>query len=63
MSAADSKAAMDRLATKRGEVGAEDFAPYAFLALGFLAWNAPEVLHFIFDRADEALTPTPKEQA
>jgi hypothetical protein len=57
MSAAESKAAVDRVAAKRKELGA-----YAFLALGGLAHQAPEVVQFVLDQAD-ALTsgdgPTP----
>ena len=55
MSADESKAAVERIAAKCKELGDEDFGTYAFLALGFLAWNAPDVLHFIFDRADAQL--------
>lgn len=52
MSAADSRSAHDRLADKRQELGPEDFAAYAFLALAMLGWSEPDVLHFILDRAD-----------
>jgi hypothetical protein len=62
MSAAESKAAVDRVAAKRKELGAEAFGAYAFLALGGLAHQAPEVVQFVLDQAD-ALTsgdgPTP----
>ena len=53
MSAADSAAAVTRVAEKRSELGAEDFGAYAFLALGLLAHQAPEVVQFILDRADD----------
>ena len=53
MSAAQSEAAVDRLAAKRTELGVEGFAQYAFLAFALLAYNAPEVAEFILDRADE----------
>lgn len=57
MSAADSRAAVDRLAAKRTDLGAEDFGAYAFLVLGLLAGHAPEVVQFVLDRADERTTP------
>lgn len=57
MSAHDSERAVDRIAAKRKELGAEDFAAYAFLALGLLGYQAPDVLHFILDRTDERVTP------
>lgn len=53
MSAAESEAAIERLATIRTEAGAEKFAAYAFLALGILGWQQPDVLNFLLDRADE----------
>lgn len=56
MSAAESRAAVDRVASKRQELGAEDFGAYAFLVLGMLAYHAPEVVAFVMDRADERLT-------
>lgn len=56
MSAADSKAVVDRLAAKRQGLGAEDFGAYAFLVLGMLAYQAPDVAEFLLDRADERLT-------
>lgn len=55
MTAAESREAVDRVATKRQELGAEDFAAYAFLVLGMLAYQAPEVVAFVMDRADESL--------
>jgi hypothetical protein len=55
VSAAESIAAVDRLAAKYDEQGAQGFAGYAFLALGLLAHQAPEVVMFIMDRADERL--------
>lgn len=55
MSAAESRAAIDRLAEKRKEHGAEDFGAYAFLMLGILGWHQPDVLTFLLDRADERL--------
>ena len=57
MRAADSEAAVERLAAKREELGADDFADYAFLTLGLLGWQAPEVLTFLLDRADAATAP------
>lgn len=56
MSAATSSAAVDRVASIRKELGAEDFGAYAFLALGMLAHQAPEVVEFILDRADALTT-------
>jgi uncharacterized membrane protein len=56
VSAAQSEAVVDRLAAKHKELGAEDFAAYAFLTLGLLAHHAPEVVAFILDRADERTT-------
>lgn len=47
--------AVTRVATKRQELGVDDFSAYAFLALSLLAWQAPEVVEFILDRADEKL--------
>ena len=55
MSAAQSRAAIDRLAATRADLGAEDFAAYAFLVLGILGHHAPDVLAFILDRADERI--------
>jgi hypothetical protein len=55
MSAADSKAAVDRLAAKRAEHGPEGFAAYAFLVLGILGYQTPEVLMFLLDQADRSL--------
>ena len=52
MSGAESEAVIDRIAAARKDMGAEDFAAYAFLALGLLAWHAPDVVTFILDRAD-----------
>lgn len=57
MSAADTRFAIDRVAAKRRELGAEDFGAYAFLVLGILAGQAPEVVEFVMDRADERTTP------
>lgn len=63
MSAADSEAAIDRMAAKRQEMGGKDFAAYAFLALGILAHHSPDVVEFIFDRADNMLaTPAHHER-
>ena len=53
MSAAQSEAVVDRLAAKHDALGAEEFAKYAFLAFSLLAFQAPEVVDFILDRADE----------
>lgn len=55
MTAAESREAVDRVATKRQELGAEDFAAYSFLVLGMLAYQAPEVVAIVMDRADESL--------
>ena len=46
MSATESEAAVDALAAKRREMG---------IALGILGWNAPEVLEFVMQRADEQI--------
>jgi hypothetical protein len=59
VSAALSKAAVARVAAKREEHGAEGFGAYAFLVLGMLAHQAPEVVEFILDRADEAMSTRP----
>lgn len=56
MSATESRAAVDRVAGRRQELGAEDFAAYAFLVLGMLAYHAPDVITFMMDRADEQLS-------
>lgn len=56
MSAVDTARAIERLADKREELGVEDFSAYTFLAFGILAGQAPEVVEFILDRADEAVT-------
>lgn len=55
MSAAESAAAVDRVAAKRQELGAEDFSAYAFFVLGLLAYHAPEIAAFVMDRAEERL--------
>lgn len=47
--------AVDRLAEKRREMGALDFAEYAFLVLGMLGTHSPDVLEFLLDQADRAL--------
>lgn len=57
MSAAQSEAAVERLAAIRHSLGAEDFGAYAFLALGLLAHQAPEVVKFVLDRADALTDP------
>lgn len=59
MSAAESEAVIDRLATARKDMGAQDFAAYAFLTLGLLAWHAPDVVTFILDRADAQIGAKP----
>lgn len=56
MTAAQSEAAIERLAQIRQSQGAEDFAAYAFLVLGLLGWHAPEVLDFVLDQADQKIT-------
>lgn len=48
--------AVDRVADKRYDLGAEGFAAYAFLVLGMLAYHAPEAVTFVMDRADEQLS-------
>ena len=63
MSAYESHSALDRLAAKREALGAEDFGAYAFLMLGLLAHQAPDVVQFVMDRADERLTTPPGQQA
>ena len=60
MSGQHSKDVIDRMAAMRREMGAENFATYAFLALGILAWSAPEVVEFAFDRANERIDEGPK---
>lgn len=56
MNAHDSEAAVDRLAEYAGQYDDQtDRARHLFLALGILAWNAPEVLGFVLDRAEEAV--------
>jgi hypothetical protein len=55
MSAVDSDAAVDRLARKRAEHGAEGFGAYAFLVLGILGYQAPDVLQLLLDQADAKL--------
>ena len=61
MSAAESEAAVARVAAKRRECGAEDFGAYAFLVLGMLAHQAPEVVEFMLDRADAAMQVSPPD--
>lgn len=56
MSAHESEAAVDRVAAKRTELGAEDFGAYAFLVLAMLAYSSPETVNFLLDRADERTT-------
>ena len=63
MSRAQSEAAVARVAAKRHEQGVEDFGAYAFLVLGMLAYQAPEVVEFILDRADAAMTTDPRSIA
>lgn len=53
MSAAHSRAVVDRLVAKHNVLGPEDFAAYAFLAFGILAHHAPEVVEFVLERADQ----------
>lgn len=55
MSASESEVAIKRLAGKRRDLGAEDFGAYAFLVLGILGWQQPDVLAFLLDRADERI--------
>lgn len=51
--------AIERLAAIRKDKGAENFGAYAFLALGILGWQQPDVLTFLLDRADERIKETP----
>lgn len=53
MSAAMSAAAVERVAGKREALGAEDFGAYAFLVLGILAYQAPDVVQFVMDQAEQ----------
>lgn len=55
MSAADTHRTIDRVVAKRRELGSEDFAAYTVLMLSVLAGQAPEVVGFLMDRADEYL--------
>lgn len=55
MSAAHSKAVIDRLVKTHNDLGPEDFAAYTFLAFGILAHHAPDVVDFVLDRTDEKL--------
>jgi hypothetical protein len=55
VSAADSEAAVNRLAGKRKELGEGDFSAYAFLALGMLGHSTPNVLNFLLDQVDATL--------
>lgn len=57
MSAAESEAVIDRLVRVHNDIGPEDFAGYALIAFGILAYQAPEVVTFILDRTDERVTP------
>ena len=61
MSAAASQAAVDRVAAKRQELGAEDFGAYAFLALAILAHQAPEVVEYLLEQTDHRLHLPAKE--
>lgn len=45
---------LDRLTTKITDLPADDVAPYLLLVVGLLAKNAPDVLDFLMDRADQA---------
>lgn len=54
-SAAESAAAVDRVAAKREELGAVEFGAYAFMVLGLLAHQAPEVVEFLLTQADRQI--------
>ena len=51
----DRMEALDRLGAKAAALPEDERASYFFLCMAVLASNAPEVLHFILDRADERL--------
>ena len=53
--AGDRMEALERLGTKAASLPVEDRAAYFFLCMAVLASNAPDVMHFILDRADERL--------
>lgn len=53
MSAAATQAVMDRLAGRLEPMTHEQGRAYLFLAFAILANQAPEVVAFILDRADE----------
>lgn len=53
--AADRAEALDRLGEKCSTLPEGERAAYLFLCMAILGNNAPEVLHFILDRADERL--------
>ena len=53
MSAAHTEAVLQRLADRLEPMTHEQGRGYLFLAVGILAHQAPEVVEFILDRADE----------
>lgn len=53
MSAAQTEAVMTRLAGRLEPMTHEQGRAYLFLAFGILAHQAPEVVDFVLDRADE----------
>ena len=48
---------------ERDSIVCEIAGDYAFLVLGLLAHQAPDVVQFVMDRADERLTTPPGQQA
>lgn len=57
MSSADSQAALDRIAARLADRDATEGRAYLFLAFAILAYQSPEVVEFILDRADERTKP------
>lgn len=53
MSAAQTEAVMTRLAGRLEPMTHEQGRAYLFLAFGILAHQAPEVVDFVLDRADD----------
>lgn len=51
----DQMEALDRLGAKCAALPEDERAPYLLLCMAILASHAPEVLNFLFDRADERL--------
>ena len=55
MLTADRQEALDRLGEKCLALPEDERAPYMLLCMAILANHAPEVMHFLLDRADERL--------